>query len=289
MPRKAQEIRDPIHVFVRIESDERAVVDSDFFQRLRHLHQLAFSFLVYPGATHRRFEHSLGAMELAGRVFDVLTTRRESQGIGPRYLTAVSGTPVLAARLVMAALCHDIGHLPFSHAAEHELLPDEWTHERLSVAIIKSEPFKELWRRMTPPLRTEDVVKLAVGQRKATEYEFSPWDSLMAEIVVGDVFGVDRMDYLLRDSHHVGVAYGKFDHYRLIDTLRILSRDGEEPTLGIEEGGLHSAEALVLARYFMFSQVYLHQARRVYDIHLQDFLRDWLPGGEISGGPRRPP
>lgn len=102
---------------------------------------------------------------------------------------------------------------------------------------------------------------------------------------------MDRIDYLLRDSYHIGVAYGRFDHYRLIDTLRILPREyrsseeeqgSQEPALGVEEGGLHSAEALLLARYFMFTQVYCHHVRRIYDIHLKDFLQSWLPDGRFS-------
>jgi HD superfamily phosphohydrolase len=115
------EIRDPIHVFVRLDSQEREVLNSRPFQRLRHIHQLALTYLVYPGATHKRFEHSLGVMELAGRVFDVVTasgnvTDQIRRGLAPlnnpdelRYWRRV---------LRMAALCHDIGHLPFSHAAE---------------------------------------------------------------------------------------------------------------------------------------------------------------------------
>jgi uncharacterized protein len=97
------------------------------------------------------------------------------------------------------------------------------------------------------------------------------------------------MDYLLRDSHHTGVAYGRFDHYRLIDTLRILPmpasgehQGSQETALGVEEGGIQSAEALMLARYFMYSQVYLHPIRRIYDIHLMDFLANWLDGGVFS-------
>ena len=140
-----------------------------------------------------------------------------------------------------------------------------------------------IWQKMTPPLRTEDIVKLAVGPKKAKDVKFSDWEAILSEIIVGDAFGVDRMDYLLRDSHHIGVTYGRFDQYRLIDTLRILpaGEATKEPTLGVEEGGLHSAEALLLARYFMYSQVYFHPVRRIYDIHLQNFLSAWLPGGKF--------
>ena len=105
----------------------------------------------------------------------------------------------------------------------------------------------------------------------------------MYEIIGSDALGVDRMDYLLRDSHHAGVAYGRFDHYRLIDTMRILpsGENSDEPTLGIEAGGIHSSEALLLARYFMFMQVYCHPVRVAYDIHLQEFLKAWLPCGKM--------
>jgi HD superfamily phosphohydrolase len=93
----------------------------------------------------------------------------------------------------MAALCHDMGHLPFSHAAEKELLPDEWDHERLTREIILSEEMGRIWERMTPPLRALDVVKLAVGPRKAKDITFSIWETILSEIIVGDAFGVDRM------------------------------------------------------------------------------------------------
>ena len=123
------EIRDPIHDFVRLDSDERRVLDSGPVQRLRDVHQLAMSYLVYPGATHKRFEHSLGVMELAGRVFDVVTA---DHNIHPSVREVVPEITRSDSRdywrkvLRMAALCHDIGHLPFSHAAEKELLPSGW-------------------------------------------------------------------------------------------------------------------------------------------------------------------
>lgn len=282
MAKPIHEIRDSIHVFIRLNNHERRILDSRPFQRLRHIHQLALTYLIYPGATHKRFDHSLGVMELAGRVFDVVTNRDNVTDEIRKLLGPLSNEEerqYWRQVLRMAALCHDTGHLPFSHTAEKKLLPEGWSHERLTREIIASEEMQEIWKSVTPPLRVDDIVKVAVGPEKATDLSFSDWETILAEIIVGDAFGVDRMDYLLRDSHHVGVVYGKFDHYRLIDTLRILpsapSDDKEgsgEPALGVEEGGIHTTEALMLARYFMYSQVYLHPVRRIYDIHLIDFL-----------------
>lgn len=291
MPKNIHEIRDPIHIFVRLDSDERKVLNSRLFQRLRHIHQLGLSYLVYPGATHKRFEHSLGVMELASRVFDVVTHKDAITDEIRKLLPEIGHDDVRnywRRVLRMAALCHDIGHLAFSHAAEKNLLPDGWDHERLTKEIILSGEMQTLWNGMTPPLRPDDVVKLAVGPRK-NNLTFSNWEAILSEIIVGDAFGVDRMDYLLRDSYHIGVAYGRFDHYRLIDTLQILpspltsgNHGPAEPALGVQRGGLQSAEALLLARYFMYSQVYFHPVRRIYDIHLRDFLAEWLPEGKFS-------
>lgn len=286
------EIRDPLHVFIRLDSDERKVLDSYPFQRLRYVHQLALSYLVYPGATHRRFEHSLGVMELAGRVFDVVTRPESIDDQIKSVIPELNNKDKLSywrRVLRMAALCHDMGHLPFSHAAEKELLPAGIDHETMTGEIIRNcEELSSIWQQMTPPLRCEDIIKLAVGPKKLKGVKYTDWEAILSEIIVGDAFGVDRIDYLLRDSYHTGVAYGRFDHYRLLDTLRILPRatsDGSEgslePVLGIEEGGLHSAEALLLARYFMYSQVYFHPVRRIYDIHLKDFLKNWLPDGKF--------
>jgi len=130
----------------------------------------------------------------------------------------------------------------------------------------------EIFESITPPVRADDVGKLAVGPRKAEKLHphvrFSAWEAILAEVIVGDAFGADRMDYLLRDSLHLGVAYGRFDYERLIGTLRVIPEPAREaaepdeaatdPVLGCELGGLQAAEQLLLARYFMFSQVYHH-------------------------------
>ena len=281
--KRTHEFRDPIHTFIRMSTGERKIVDTPPFQRLRHIHQLATTFLVYPGATHRRFEHSLGVMELAARVFDVMMNRdniREEI----EYLRLDDYEREYWCRaLRLAALLHDVGHLPFSHAGERELLPEGWDHERLTYEMICSDDLSAILADLK--VDPQDVSKLAVGPEKYKKYTgelFSDWEAIVSEIITGDAFGVDRMDYLLRDSHHAGVAYGRFDHHRLIDCLRILpfgEEGSREPTLGVDHGGLHSAEALLLARYFMFTQLYFHPVRRIYDIHLMDFLKEWLPAG----------
>ena len=283
--KRLHEIRDPIHAFIRFSSAERKVINSRPLQRLGSIHQLALTYLVYPGATHKRFEHSLGVMELADRVYGVITSKENLLNDSVRSVMPhdALGHEYWREVLRMAALCHDVGHLPFSHAAEKELLPGGWDHERFTLEIILGEELRPIWRELH--LEAEDVAKLAVGPRHYTKgYLFSEWESIMSEIIVGDAFGVDRMDYLLRDSLHTGVAYGKFDHFRLIDTLRILPKGGEstEPMLGVEHGGLQAAEGLLIARYFMYSQLYIHHVRRIYDIHLREFLQKWLPGGRFS-------
>src|SRR5258708_39702619 len=116
----------------------------------------------------------------------------------------------------------------FSHAAEKELLPSGWTHERLTYDLILSNEMENILMNSIPPVKTEHVAKIAIGQKKLSEFDsnvtFNIWENLLSEIVVGDAFGVDRIDYLLRDAYHTGVVSGRFDHFRLLQTLRILPR-----------------------------------------------------------------
>lgn len=273
------EIRDPIYAFVHMDSSEREVLNSAPVQRLRHIHQLALTSLVYPGATHRRFEHSLGVMELATRIYNAVLENGEID------ILDINGEydKIYYLRVLrMAALVHDIGHAPFSHASE-DLFPGDCNHEVMTLRLIESDEMERLWAMLK--IQTEDVAKLALGRDHPKKKTFSNTEAILSEIITGDAFGADRMDYLLRDSHHTGVAYGRFDHFRLIETLRVLPKTyeggSEEPALGVETGGLQSAEALLLARYFMFSQLYFHPVRRIYDIHLKEYLQAWLKGGRF--------
>lgn len=298
MTKRRFEIRDPIHTFIQLTAVEAKVLDSDPFQRLRHIQQLGLSSLVYPGATHRRFEHSLGVMHLAGRIYDVVTRpdllSDEIREVVPQHGSLEDA--VSRSLLRLAALCHDTGHLPFSHAAEEQLLPGGWDHERITYEILRSPEMRAVWEGMTHRPDPDQLAKIALGPRQVEKLglglAFSPWEAILAEMVAGDSFGADRIDYLLRDSLHTGVAYGRFDHDRLIQTLRILPAATEErdrpapkaqrePQLGITRGGVEATEGLWLARYFMFSQVYFHPTRLIYDQHLKDFLSVWLPDGRF--------
>jgi hypothetical protein len=174
-----------------------------------------------------------------------------------------------------------VTYAPFSHAAEKELLPSECSHETMTVKLIES--FTDTLNSLTPPIRAVDVAKVAVGPKVSRDQTFNAWEEVLSEIITDDALGADRMDYLLRDSHHLGVAYGHFDLPRLVSEIRVLPRihGSKELALGLEEGGCHAAEGLQLARYFMYTQVYFHPVRRSYDMLLKEYLLQWR-GGPFS-------
>jgi HD superfamily phosphohydrolase len=148
---RSHEIRDPVHNFIKLESPERLILNCPAFQRLRDVHQLAMTYLVYPGATHTRFEHSLGVMELATRIYDTVTASENIRHDSVKRVVPKHGSfdhQYWRRVLRMAALCHDIGHLPFSHAAEEELLPEGKRHEDLSLGLILSSAMEPFWEEL---------------------------------------------------------------------------------------------------------------------------------------------
>ncbi len=251
-------LRDPIHGFLHTDPLEAALIGSRPVQRLRWIHQLGLTFLVYPGAEHSRFSHVLGAMGLAGRVLDNLALKRPDLLPEPERLRV--------RRLVRAAaLLHDIGHAPFSHSAE-DRFEDGIDHEEMTRRLLGSAELQELFARHGAGLVPEEVVALLAG-RVAPEHRY------LAQIVSGEL-DVDKMDYLLRDSLYCGVRYGVYDLDRLIDTLvPTLDPESGETTLGVEAGGVHAVEALILARYYMFTQVYFNVTGKALEHHLTEWLR----------------
>jgi hypothetical protein len=251
-------LRDPIHGFLHLDDLESALLGSRPVQRLRWIHQLGLTFLVYPGAEHSRFSHVLGATAVAGRVFDALMAKRP--GMMPREEAAQ------ARRLVRAAaLLHDVGHAPFSHSAE-DRFEGGIDHEEMTRRLLGAGEVRALFARHGRGVEVEQVLDLLAG-RVPAERRF------LAQIVSGEL-DVDKMDYLLRDSLFCGVRYGVYDLDRLIDTLTPI----EDPEtgaigLGIEEGGVHAVEALILARYYMFTQVYFNVTGKALEHHLTEWLR----------------
>lgn len=248
-------ICDPVHGFIRFNRLEERVIDSPPFQRLRYIHQMGVAYLIYPGATHTRFEHSLGVMELVTRIYDTICSDLPENKVD--YWRQI---------LRLAALCHDMGHLPFSHTAEHVLLPNGG-HEQMTLEIIRSNELRSIWREIGERAE-EDIIKLAVSD---SGEKLSRMEKLLSQIITEDNFGADRIDYLIRDAYYTGVGYGYFDYHHLIDSLRILSVD-ESLSLGVTAGGIQSVEALWIARYMMYARVYRHPKSRVYTIHMTRFM-----------------
>lgn len=250
--------RDPIHGFIRTDELETALIDSRPMQRLRFIRQLGWTFLIFPGAEHSRFSHVLGTMHLAGRVYDALAAK--SDGRLPTH------PECLERRLVRAAaLVHDIGHAPYSHSAE-DLFADGIDHEEMSRRLLTTAEIERIFARHGDGLDTAAVSRVLSKTGEGVE-------RLLSEIITSEL-DVDKMDYLRRDSLYCGVQYGSYDLERLIDTLTpIIDPADGEWRIGVDHGGVHALEALVMARYYMFTQVYFNVTGKAMELHYSEWLR----------------
>lgn len=237
------EITDPIHKYIRITDIEKKLIDTEVFQRLRKIRQLAGAHLVYPSAQHTRFEHSLGVMHLAGLAAETLSDKG--------YITNKEDIESLR----IAALLHDIGHGPFSHLFEEVLSENESkkiNHEIIGKKIIKETIILDILGKYG--YDGDYVCKLSFGESQKMFYN---------EIIAGSL-SADIMDYLPRDSFFTGAEYGKVDYYRLISSFEVLSNGH----LGINKSAINSLESMLISRYQMFKAVYFHKTVRAGEVML---------------------
>jgi hypothetical protein len=234
------EIKDPVHGYVYITQAEKEIIDSYPFQRLRRLRQLAGAEMVYPGANHTRFEHSIGVMHLAGLLMknpnlSQLLTEDEAQMIR------------------IAALLHDVGHGPFSHIFEHLLVKFlNKTHEDITTWIIQESELKDIISGLG--YNSNSVGKLAVGSLHEPGKAFT-------DQIIRSAVDVDKLDFIVRDTYHTGAEYGYVDIFRLIQMLDVLDEN-----LAVDLGALSALESFILARIESFKSIYFHRVARAAQI-----------------------
>ena len=303
--------RDPVHGFIQLTEYEQALVDSTPFQRLRNIRQLGTTYLIYHGAEHTRFGHSLGVMHLVTRSFDSTVANYENENSNNLFSSddKINQAKIKWYRQVLRliALTHDLGHPPFSHAGEG-LYHDKLKHEHYTKAIIEMDEIakhiknidKSLRRQLrkdtalnAKTLRDKYGIKTitpkllwTVYQEKlrvsSKDYSFSEF-SFIRSFMDGEL-DADKMDYLLRDSLYCGVNYGTYDLDRLFNTITIYKdkdKDRLKLSLALSSGGVQAFEEFVLARYFMFIQVYFHKTRRFFDKLLSKAISEILPQGKF--------
>ncbi|WP_165173241.1 HD domain-containing protein [Adlercreutzia sp. ZJ242] len=275
--------RDPVHGLIDVTEDECAIIDTRAFQRLRRIKQLATTYMVYHGAEHTRFGHSIGVMHLTSRVFDSVLEKNPDLFGGDKAAIAY-----YRQLLRLVGLTHDLGHPPFSHASE-DLFREGRVHEDYTRDILFSPELRNAIERVNRSFHDEyssdfqitpEAIWLAyTGDDVLSELYQSPEFPFLKSLMDSEL-DCDKMDYLLRDSYYCGVNYGSFDLGRLVDSFTVYKGENEDQLkLAIAADGVQAVEEFVLARYFMFIQVYFHKTRRLLDKRLVSSLKEILPEG----------
>jgi HD superfamily phosphohydrolase len=256
---KHEIIRDPLWNNIRVGPLTLSLIDTREFQRLRYVRQLGLAYLVYPGATHSRFEHALGTYHLARRTLALLEERDELRDISSEQ----------CADVWVAALLHDIGHYPFSHALEEIGAPH---HEAIAEPLLTTGTLAGILaeaRGEGAPARVHALI------RGTSE---SPLQGL-----ISGSLDLDKIEYLKRDALMCGVPYGEIDVDRLLNSLTIV----EDPTtgrrtVGVLEKGLSALESLLFAKYQMYRNVYWHHAVRSATAMYKRVVDDALRAGTVT-------
>ena len=252
-------IRDPLWNNIRLDALSVRLVDTRVFQRLRYVRQLGLTFLVYPGATHSRFEHALGAHHLARLTLGLMAERKELAGVAEDECAVVRS----------AALLHDVGHYPFSHALEEI---GALHHEEVARPLITEGELAEVLRRAIGPDAPARVFALIRGESE------SPLQGL-----ISGSLDLDKIEYLKRDALMCGVPYGEIDVDRLTNSFVVVADpDSGRPTVGILEKGLSALESLLFAKYQMYRNVYWHHAVRSATAMYKRLVDDALAGAALD-------
>lgn len=259
------DIRDPIHGFISLTKDEQRIIDTPPFQRLRRIRQLATTYLLYPSAEHTRFPHSLGVMHVSNLIFEKLHDKRKDV-LG----WSEDETKKYRQMLRLASLLHDVAHAPFSHVADDLFDESVKSHEGMAGKIITDSEITSIIDKIGADhgFNSHAIAALITGNA------FHNDERLLVDIFASELDS-DKMDYLLRDSLYTGAKYGNFDLDRILNVISLYFKDGQWK-IGIEHDGVEAVEGLILARYFMFTQVYLHRTRRIYDNIMIQLLREIL-------------
>lgn len=262
LPHEFEVVRDPLWNTIRLDHTAVALIDTPEFQRLRHIRQLGLAYLVYPGATHTRFDHALGVYHLARWALGLLGERGELEGVDAAECALVP----------YAALLHDVGHYPFSHALEE--LDGEWVpghHEQHTARFLAAPAIAAALGEIAAdaPARIEALVRGASG---------SPLQGL-----VSGSLDLDKIEYLRRDARFCGVPYGEVDVDRLLHALALLDdpQTGRRE-IGIHEKGLSALESMLFAKYQMFRNVYWHHAVRAATALYKRLVQEAVDGGLLS-------
>lgn len=252
MPTNEKVIYDSVHGYIRLTEKETKIVNSIPFQRLHHIKQLGATYLVYPNAQHTRFAHSLGVLSVMSKFAEKLQARG-----------AINSEELRTLRL--AALLHDIGHYPFSHSIEDtkpRTSPNFIKHEFMAEHVIANTEVSHLLAED----ETDEIVNIITGRTDNPFFRY---------LMTSDA-DVDRTDYLLRDAHHTGVAYGAIDLNRVLESV-----DVDESGIVFLEKGIQSIENLLLARSLMYQSVYFHKVTVAFESLLTRIHRIMVEQGKV--------
>ena len=271
-------IRCPIHGFVSLEDWQREIVEQPAWQRLRRIRQTGMAEHTYPSMIHSRFEHSLGVFAMATRLFRSILAN-SCELIASSFRLNRDDFERMQRVIQAAALLHDVGHAPLSHVSEPLLAVGSdgraLHHEAYSAAVTRRKFADVIGAHPSNRdfgITAGEVANFLLGN------DLDPASRFWRGILVGQI-DADRMDYLARDSLHAGVAYGRFDAERVALTIMAVESGDGSLEVGVDEGGWHAAEGIILARYFVFTQIYFHRTTAIFEHHMREALRTMLPGG----------